>query len=73
MVGARVLVADGQEIVRIGIKSLLTECGGHELCGEAADGPAAIERTRELSPDVVLLDVVLPHLNGLEVARRSWP
>jgi DNA-binding NarL/FixJ family response regulator len=65
-----VLVADGQEIVRIGIKSLLTECGGHEVCGEAADGPAAIERTQELSPDVVLLDVVLPHLNGLEVARQ---
>ena len=44
MVGARVMVADGQEIVRIGIKSLLTECGGHEVCGEAADGPAAIEQ-----------------------------
>jgi len=70
MVGARVMVADGQEIVRIGIKSLLTECGGHEVCGEAADGPAAIEQARPLSPDIVLLDVVLPRLNGMEVARQ---
>lgn len=70
MAGARVVVADGQEIVRIGIKSLLAECGSYEVCGEAADGPAAIERTRELRPEIVLLDVVLPHLNGLEVARQ---
>jgi len=70
MAGARVVVADGQEIVRIGIKSLITECGRHEVCGEATNGPATIEQTRQLSPDIVLLDVALPHLNGMEVAQQ---
>ena len=70
MMEARVFVADSHEIVRIGIKSLLTQCGGYQICGEAADGRATVERTLNLSPDVVVLDVVLPCLNGMEAARK---
>jgi DNA-binding NarL/FixJ family response regulator len=70
MMGARVFVADSHEIVRIGIKSLLTQCGGYQICGEAANGRATVEQTLQLSPDVVVLDVVLPCLNGIEAARK---
>ncbi len=70
MMGARVFVADSHEIVRIGIKSLLTQCGGYQICGEAANGRATVEQTLQLCPDVVVLDVVLPCLNGIEAARK---
>ncbi len=70
MMEARVFVADSHEIVRIGVKSLLTQSGGYQVCGEAANGRATVEQTRQLSPDVVILDVVLPCLNGMEAARK---
>lgn len=70
MMGARVFVADSHEIVRIGVKSLLTQSGGYQVCGEAANGRATVQQTRQLSPDVVVLDVALPSLNGMEAARK---
>ena len=67
---ARVFVADSAEVVRIGIKSLLTQCGGYEICGEAADGRTTVEQTKQLRPDVVVLDIFLPRLNGLEATTQ---
>lgn len=70
MTGTRVLIADSHEIVRIGVQSLLTEMGGHQICGEASDGHAAVEKTGHLKPEVVVLELLLPRLGGLEAARQ---
>lgn len=65
----RILIADDHEIVRSGLRVLLTSRAGWELCGEAVDGQDACQKARELQPDVVILDVSMPRMNGLEVAR----
>jgi len=67
---SRIVIADDHEITRIGIKSILASTGMYEVCGEAGDGLEAIEKTCQLKPDLLILDVGLPHLNGVEVARR---
>jgi DNA-binding NarL/FixJ family response regulator len=66
----RILIADDHEITRIGVRATVDKCGAYEVCGEAADGRAAVEMTCRLKPDVLVLDIGLPFLNGLEVARR---
>jgi DNA-binding NarL/FixJ family response regulator len=66
----RIVIADDHEITRIGIKSILASTGMYEVCGEAGDGHEAIEKTCQLKPDLLILDVGLPQLNGVEVARR---
>jgi DNA-binding NarL/FixJ family response regulator len=70
MRAARILIADEHEIARIGVKSILKPCESYEICGEAANGRAAVEQTHRLKPDLVILDVSLPFLNGLEAARQ---
>jgi len=62
----RVLVADDHPIVRRGLKSLLQTEPGFECAGEAADGAEAVELTRALQPDVILLDLAMPRVTGLE-------
>lgn len=64
-----VLVADDHTIVRRGLVSLLSLDEGIEVVGEATDGRVAVDRAAELDPDVVLMDISMPGLNGLEATR----
>jgi DNA-binding NarL/FixJ family response regulator len=66
----RVVIADNQELVRTGFKVILGAEPDIEVVGEAADGRSAVEASRKLTPDVVLVDIRMPHLDGLEVTRR---
>src|SRR5579864_6573851 len=66
----RILLADDHEIVRRGLCSLLQKHEGWEICGEAADGREAIEMAKRLKPDVVIVDIGMPSLNGLETTRQ---
>ena len=65
-----VLVADDHTIVRRGLVSLLSLDEGIEVVGEATDGRVAVDRAMELDPDVVLMDISMPGLNGLEATRQ---
>lgn len=66
----RVLLAEDHTIVRKGLRSLLDGETGIEVIGEAGDGREAIEKVRQLRPDVVLMDITMPGLNGLEATRQ---
>lgn len=65
---ARILIADDHEIVRQGIRGILQARPGWEICGEAKDGREAIQLSKELNPDVIILDVSMPVLGGLVAA-----
>jgi response regulator NasT len=65
---ANVLIVDDDPIVRLDLKTQVKAIG-HEVAGEADSGSQALTLARNLRPDVVLLDIVLPHLSGIEVAR----
>ncbi|MFC8434671.1 response regulator [Streptomyces sp. NPDC057253] len=66
----RVLVADDQMMVREGFSVLLNAMPDIEVVGEAVNGREAVERVRELAPDVVLMDIRMPELNGIEATRE---
>ncbi len=66
----RVLLADDQELVRSGFRLILDLTEGIEVVGEAADGREAVRLAKELQPDVVLMDVRMPELDGIEATRR---
>jgi DNA-binding NarL/FixJ family response regulator len=66
----RVLIADDHEAVRKGVCSILGSRKDLEVCGEAENGRDAIEKVRELKPDVVILDITMPVLSGFEAARE---
>lgn len=66
----RILIADDNDMVRSGMCSLLESHEDWIVCGEAADGTEAIEKAIALKPDVILLDVSMPHTNGLEAAQH---
>jgi DNA-binding NarL/FixJ family response regulator len=66
----RLLVADDHEIVRRGLRVLLEEQPGWKVIAEASDGKEAVKSVNELKPDVIVLDIAMPSLNGLEAARQ---
>ncbi|MBO0829211.1 MAG: response regulator transcription factor [Streptosporangiales bacterium] len=66
----RVLLADDQHLVRAGFRGLLEHSGDIEVVGEAADGATAVRMTRATSPDVVLMDVRMPGMDGIDATRR---
>jgi DNA-binding NarL/FixJ family response regulator len=66
----RILIADDHSVVRAGLRTLLESRGNWEVCGEAADGRDAVEKATKLKPDVAVLDIGMPLLNGVEAARR---
>jgi len=68
-VTTRILIADDHTLVRSGLKLILSAQPDFELVGEAATGEETIVRTRELQPDVLLLDIGMPGMNGVEAAR----
>ena len=65
----RVFIVDDNPSVRTGIRALL-QASGFEVCGEASDGLEAVERAPEINPDLIILDVSMPRMNGLEAARK---
>jgi DNA-binding NarL/FixJ family response regulator len=72
----RILIADDHELMRRGLRSILATRPDWEVCGEAVDGSDAIEKTKLLRPDILVLDISMPQLNGLEVTRairRDFP
>jgi len=70
MSGMRILIADDHEVVRRGMRVLLESQPGWEVVGEAANGRQAVEMAMALRPDVVVLDITMPELNGLEATRQ---
>jgi DNA-binding NarL/FixJ family response regulator len=66
----RILIADDHEVVRRGIRALIEGHPGWQVCSEAQDGREAVERAKELKPDLILLDIGMPNLNGIEAARQ---
>jgi DNA-binding NarL/FixJ family response regulator len=65
----RLLLVDDSDLIRRGVRSLLSSQTKWEICGEARDGAEAMLKARELLPDLILLDVNMPGMSGLEVTR----
>lgn len=70
MKNVRILLADDHEIVRHGLRRLLEAQAGWKICGEAGSGLEALEKTRQLKPDVVFLDHSMPEMSGAQAARQ---
>jgi DNA-binding NarL/FixJ family response regulator len=66
----RLLVADDHDVVRKGVRALLEEQPGWEVVAEASNGREVVEKAKRLRPDVTILDLIMPELNGLEAARE---
>jgi two-component system response regulator NreC len=66
----RVMIADDHDAIRENIKSFLSKCSDIDVIGEATDGENAVELATKLSPDIVLMDINMPRLNGLEATRN---
>ena len=66
----RVLIVDDHAIVRKGIRALLSEAGGFEVVGEAGNGQEAVLRAAETHPDVILMDLLMPVMDGIEATRQ---
>ncbi len=66
----RVLVADDHEVMRLGIRNLLEVRPGWSVCAEAGNGQEAVEKTLQFRPDVIIMDLSMPVMNGLEAASQ---
>ena len=67
---ARILVADDHEVVRQGIRAILQARPEWEICGEAVDGRETIRLAKQLQPDVIVMDITMPHMSGLEASQE---
>src|SRR5689334_18240062 len=67
---ARILIADDHEVVRQGIRAILQARPDWEICGEAIDGREAIRLAKQLRPDVIIMDITMPHMSGLEASQE---
>lgn len=65
----RILIADDNALVRRGLRELLSSETAWEVCGEATGGPETLVKAQEFQPDLILLDISMPGMNGLQVAR----
>ena len=70
MTSLRILVADDHDLMRRGLKSILETHVGWEICGEAHTGNEAVAKAEELKPNIAILDITMPELDGLEAARQ---
>ena len=70
MPGIRMVLADDHELVRAGIRSVLRHTSDIEIVGEAGDGKEALRLVERLNPDILLTDIAMPGLNGLELTRE---
>ena len=66
----RILLADDHGVVRKGLRFLLESEAGMEVVGEAADGRQAVDLAAELKPDIIVMDIAMPRLNGIEATRQ---
>jgi len=66
----RVLVADDHEVMRLGVRNLLEIHPGWSVCAEASNGQEAVEKTFQFHPDVIIMDITMPVMNGIEAANR---
>jgi DNA-binding NarL/FixJ family response regulator len=69
MGGKGILIIDDNAIIRRSLRRILESVEGWQVCGEAADGQEGIDKAKELDPDLIILDLSMPRLNGLEAAR----
>lgn len=70
MASLRLLIADDHEVARRGLISLVESHTGWEVCGQAENGQMAVDQVKKLNPDVVILDIAMPGVNGLEATRQ---
>lgn len=68
--GLRVLVVDDNEALRIGVRTLIGKRQGWQVCGEATNGMEAVAMVQELAPDVIILDLTMPLVNGFQAAGQ---
>src|SRR5271167_1277368 len=66
----RILIADDHDLMRRGVRTLLEPHPGWEICGEATTGREAVAKAEELKPNIVILDISMPDLNGVDAAKR---
>jgi DNA-binding NarL/FixJ family response regulator len=65
-----ILLVDDSAVIRTATRHFLESQPGFEVCGEAGDGIQALEKARDLKPDLIILDLAMPHMNGLQTARE---
>ena len=70
MSSVRILIADDHALVRRGLRALLEAQPGWEVCAEAANGREAVKKAKQLGPNIVIMDITMPDLNGLEATRQ---
>ena len=66
----RILIADDSEIFRRGLRTMIEGEPGWEVCGEAGDGVQAIQKTRQLTPDLIVMDFAMPGMSGIDATRE---